>query len=350
MRFRLPGLCRCWVPSVLLLLGALLRGQIAPLRPGDSEDVACRKAYAAKQYQEAADCFARIAGREADRPDLAGAALLMQAKSLLHRNELEPAEAALRASLTAAPQTPEALYLLGHLLQQRNRAKESLEFYTRAAALQPPSGGDLRIVALDYVLLGSYRDALHWLERAVAFSPDDAEAWYDLGRVQMHEGRFAEAADALRKSLAIQPKSSKAEDNLGVCLEAQNQSDAAAAAYARAVALAETEPHAEEQPFIDYGKLLNTRSQFEKALPLLKRATELNPKSSSALAELSRAYSGVGDKDIARATMEQAVALDSTNSRLHFQLGRLYRSAGMTVQAQREFDLSSKLYGQKSAE
>ena len=335
---------------LLLLYGCLLCAQVAPYLPDDSQDAACRSTYAAKQYGEAAACFAGLAAREAGRPDIAAAALLMQTKSLLHMGQTGAAEATLRASLQKSPQTPEALYLMGRLLQQENRPKESLEIYTRAAALQPPTSGDLRIVALDYVLLGSYRDALHWLERAVAFSPRDADTWYDLGRVQMHEGRFAEASDALRKSLAIQPKSAKAEDNLGVCLEAQNQSDAAAAAYARAVALAEAEPHPGEQPFIDYGKLLNTRSQFQTSLPLLKRATELNPKSSSALAELSRAYSGVADRDRALTAMEQAVALDSGNSRLHFQLGRLYRSAGMTVQAQREFDLSSRLYGQKSAE
>ncbi|MBE7180418.1 MAG: tetratricopeptide repeat protein, partial [Terriglobus roseus] len=330
----------------MLMYGALLHAQDTPLRPAHGEDLACQRLYDSGRYGEAATCFAGIAASETSQPAAAAVALLMEARSWLRTGDLERAEPLLRASLQAQPQSPEALYLLGHLLQERNRAKESLEVYTRAAALRPPAGEELRIVALDYVLLGSYQDALHWLKRATAFSPNDSEAWYDLGRVQMHEGRFADAAAALQKSLALQPRSAKAEDNLGVCLEAQNQSDAAIAAYSRAVAVAQTEPHPSEQPFVDYGKLLNTRNGFQQAVPLLKRATELNPRNSSAFAELSRAYSGIGAKPDALIAMERAVALDSNNSRLHFQLGRLYRTAGLTQQAQREFDLSSRLYGQ----
>lgn len=348
MKRWLQQLC-CAVP-LLLVEAAGLRAQESPAQLAGRESEACEELYAAKQYPQAADCFAQVAARVADRPEVSAAALLMQGKSLLHTSKPERAETALRSSIQMVPRAAEAFYLLGHLLQQQNRAKESLELYTRAAALHPPTGEDLRIVGLDYVLLGSYRDALYWLQRAVAFSPEDAEAWYDLGRVQMHDGRFAEAATAFEKSLGIQPRSAKAEDNLGVCLEAQNQPDAALAAYARAVAVAQSEPNPSEQPYLDYGKLLNTRNGFQQALPLLKRATELNPKNSSAFAELSRAYSGLGAPDDARSAMERAVSLDRTNSRLHYQLARLYRAAGMPAQASREFDLSAKLYGQKSAE
>ncbi|GAA3763966.1 tetratricopeptide repeat protein [Terriglobus aquaticus] len=334
--------------ALVLFQTALLSAQLTPASTV-ADDAGCRKTYAAKEFQAAANCFAVIAARKADQPEEASGALLMEAKSLLHANQPDRAEAALRAAVNAAPQTAESLYLLGLLLEERNQPKESLEIYTRAAALQPPNGEQLRIVARDYVLLDSYKEAAHWLQKAVAFSPGNAEAWYDLGRVHMHDGRYPDAVTALRKSLAIQP-SAKAEDNLGICLEAENQSDAALSAYAKAVTLADAEPHPSEQPFVDYGKLLDHRNEFSTALPLLKRAADLNPKSSAAFAELSRAYSGAGQTDAARSAMETAVRLDSGNSRLHFQLGRLYRASGRTAEAQREFELSSKLYGEKSAE
>ncbi len=351
MRSR-PGSARHYACAFVVLLSstAVLCGQVQRMQPAQSEDQSCVQAYTAGAYRAAADCFARLALKNAASPDAIAQARLMQARSLLHQDDLSHAEAALRASLQARPDTAASLYLLGHILQRRNLPKESLEVYTKAAALQRPGGEDLRIIALDYVLLDGYRDAIHWLDQAVAFSPDNADAWYDLGRAQMHEGRFTQAAVALRRSLQLKPNSAKAEDNLGICLEAENLSDEAAAAYGRAVKAAQSEQHPSEQPFVDYGAMLNTRNGFKDAVPLLKRATQLNPENSRAFAELSRAYSGVGENAAALTAMERAVALDTHNSRLHFQLGRLYRNAGMADKAKHEFELSSTLYGQQSSE
>ena len=345
-RVRTAAFCACG----FLLHCTPLHPQLATHPAPAAADAACRRAFDSKEYAAAANCFGQIAAANTLTNASSASALLMEAKSRVHTQDFSRAEAALRACIAADPQSPEALYLLAYLLQRRGAAKESLEMSTRAAAQQKPNGEQLRIVALDYVLLGSYKDAVHWLDLSVRLKLDNAEAWYDLGRAQMHEGRFADAADALRRSLDLNAHSAKAEDNLGVCLEAENQPDAAIAAYARAVAVANTEEHPNEQPFIDYGALLNTRNGFPTAVPILERATELNAKSSRAFAELSRAYAGIGQPDPARSAMEQAVRLDPNNSRLHFQLGRLYRGAGMLPQAQQEFELSSRLYGQKSAE
>ena len=46
-------------------------------------------------------------------------------------------------------------------------AKAGVVQLTKAAALQSPTGDDLKIVALDYVLLNDYSDAVRWLEKAV---------------------------------------------------------------------------------------------------------------------------------------------------------------------------------------
>lgn len=337
------ALCRS---GILLLALSISRAQNAS-PPGKA--ASCQQVYAAGRYDDAARCY-QAAAIEAGSPQLASVALLHQAEAFVHLGDLPGAEKALRASLKAAPDKAETLYLLGYVLQRRNQPAESLQRYTQAAALRPPTAEDLRIVALDYVLLGDYADARRWLERALAEHPENAEAWYDFARVKMHDGRFGDAATALQRSLALRPNSAKAEDNLGVCLEAENKMDAAAAAYERAVRIAATQTNPSELPYIDYGRLLIQRNAAATALPLLKRATELNPSSSEAFAEFSRAASGTGDASTALTAMEQAVKLDSKNSRLHFQLGRLYRAAGMAEKARREFDVSSTLYGQKSVE
>lgn len=332
--------------GILLWISAASRAQIPPSPP---DDVRCNQAYESTHYNEAAQCYDDRA-RAAATPQFATAARLRQAESLVHLGDLAHAEGVLLASLNATPESAETLYLLGYVLQRRDHPEASLKRYTEAAALRPPTGEDLRIVALDYVLLADYADARRWLERALAEHPDNAEAWYDLARVHMHDRRYPDATIALQRSLALRPHSAKAEDNLGICLEAENKLDDAGAAYARAIRIADTEAHPSEMAFMDYGRLLITRNAAASAIPLLKRAIELNPTSSEAFAEFSRASSGTGDAATALTAMERAVQLDPKNSRLHFQLGRLYRSAGMAEKAKREFDLSAAMYGDKSAE
>ena len=274
--------------------------------------------------------------------------LLSQAKRRVEAKDYPGAEAVLRNLVQGYPKSADGLYLLALVLERENQPKESLEVYTRAAAARVPGAEELREVALDYVLLDDYPDAVRWLERALSADPKNAEAWYDLGRARMQQGKFIEAAEALRRSLAVRPGDARALDNLGICLEAENRPDEALQAYQKAVKAAEASGHPAEQPFTDEGALLNTRNGFAEAVPLLVRATEIAPRASKGYEELARAYTGLGQTAAARQAMEQAVALDGRNSRLHYQLGRIYKAAGMPAEAQREFQLSAELYGHQS--
>ena len=52
--------------------------------------------------------------------------------------------------------------MLGFVLNRENRPVESLEFYTKAAAITRPTADDLKIVGLDYVLLDDYAERPHY--------------------------------------------------------------------------------------------------------------------------------------------------------------------------------------------
>jgi tetratricopeptide (TPR) repeat protein len=91
-------------------------------------------------------------------------------------------EAQLRRDLESHPDSATILYQLGKILRFENKPKESLEIYTQAARLQRPDAEELRSVALDYVLLNDYADAIHWLEVAVSLYPQSPELYYSLGR------------------------------------------------------------------------------------------------------------------------------------------------------------------------
>ena len=273
---------------------------------------------------------------------------LTQAKTLIRQSDFSSADPLLRGYIAHNRQSSEALYLLGFVLHRENKPKESLAAYTEAAAITPPQSEDLRIVALDYVLLNDYPDAIRWLTRAVATDPRNAEAWYDLGRAQMNQGNFVEAERDFNRTLSLSSNHVKALDNLGLSLEAQNRSDEALSAYRRAIAAEAGSPHASEQPLLNLGTLLNARTRFAEAVQPLDQAILLAPTCARCHEELSRAYTGTGQNAAGIREMEQASALDPLNPRLHYQLGQIYRRAGMQAKADAELKRSAGLYGSHS--
>lgn len=310
-----------------------------------------QQAFSDSRFREAAELFATTAAAEREKavkphPD----ALLMEAKALLNLGEPNAAEPVVRTFLLQQDsKSAPALYLLGYILQRENKPRESLEAFTRAATIASPRPEDLRLVALDYVLLEDYIDAIHWLTRAVADDPRNAEAWYDLGRAQMHQGNFVESEQDFKQSLALSPSNAKALDNLGLSYEAQNRTEDALHAYSRAIEAQKNLNHPTEQPLLNFGALLNTENRAIEAISPLRQAVALAPSSSRCHEELSRAYAGTHQNDLAREQMEQAVALDPQNPRLHFQLGQMYRHAGLTDRAQSELQKSAELYSTHSS-
>ena len=270
---------------------------------------------------------------------------LAQARTSLHAGDLARAEAQTRAFIAAHPDSAEAMYLLGRILEDRKQATESLAWFTKAAAIATPSGEDLRVVAMDYVLLNAYPQAIHWLTSSVAQDPGNAEAWYDLGRARMMQGDYAAAKAPLLRALTLQPGMAKAENNLGVIYEEQNESGAAAKAYQQAIEWQRAEAHPSEQPFLKLGALLLEQGQTAEALRLLRRAIEIKPDNVRCNQQLARALEQQGDLSGAIAHMQQAIAQQPRSASLHYQLGQMYRRNSQPENAKHELDLSQQLYG-----
>lgn len=302
-----------------------------------------KEALAGKQYAAAAELFAEAAADPNRPPDT----LLLQSRALLNADRLADADRTARAYLAGHPRSAPALYLLGAILFRENRPKESLETYTRAAALQTPTAADLRVVALDYVLLELYPDARRWLTRALAMNPRDAETLYDLGRVEMHDGNFAAARQEFEASLALDPDSAKALNNLGLSFEAMNRPADAMASYDRAIAV--SGPHPSEQPLLNQGALLITLNRAPEAISPLRRASAIAPTCVRCHEELARALAATGQLPPAIDQLQQAVRIDPANPRLHFQLGQLFRREGLNVEAGQELKRSAALYGTRSS-
>jgi tetratricopeptide (TPR) repeat protein len=263
--------------------------------------------------------------------------------------DLAAVESGLRHEIELHPDSAPLLYKLGLVLRQENKPKESLETYTQAAHLEKPNSGQLRSVALDYVLLDDFDDAIHWLQIAVSFDPNDADVLYSLGRCFYSESRYPEAEQMFLRVLQIKPDHLKAEENLGLIYDFSNQPEKAEAALRKAVTLAGDES-TDEWPFLDLGAFLLDHDRAAEAVPFLLRASVIAVRCAACHEKLGRALVATGDASGGVKELETAAQLDPKNPKTHFQLGIAYRAAGALDKSRAEFALSQSLYGEHSRE
>jgi tetratricopeptide (TPR) repeat protein len=121
------------------------------------------------RWAEAAAAFAEC---EKNAPGKT-AALLYRGKSLVNLGQFDEAASSLQSYRNTHPQSDDATYLLAYIRFRENKPKDSLQLFTEAARLHDPSADDLKVVALDYVLLSDYDHAARYLEESLAKDPEN---------------------------------------------------------------------------------------------------------------------------------------------------------------------------------
>lgn len=290
---------------------------------------------------------------------------LQAAKRLLREEKIGRAESTVRGYLAEHQESAEAHFLLGLILFRKiqatglesmsaagssdpatlpvdgkfreENAKASLAEFTEGAKYRKPTAADLKIVALDYVLLGDYADASKWLAVAVEWDPKDAEGWYYLGRSKYSENRFEEAVRAFMRCLELDPRNSKAETNLGLSYAGLNRIPEAVAAFQSAIGWQQGTAQGSAEPYIGLGDLLIQQNRAAEAVAYLRQAVQIAPRESRAREKLGSAYLNLGQLAEAEEQLEAAVSLDAKNASLHYLLGSVYRKQGRTEKANTEF-------------
>ena len=267
---------------------------------------------------------------------------LAEPRTLLSQGKFTGAESALRNYLKQHPASADAHFLLGYVLFREQKAADSLAEFTAGARVRRPKADGLKTVASDYVLLGDFADADKWFTEVTVEAPNDADAWYLLGRTKYNENSFPEAVSSFEHALALHPKYVEVENNLGLALSGLNNTDKARAAFQAAIDWQGDNP-TDSQPFLNLGTLLADQNEFETSIPYLAKAAALSPDNPKIHEELGQVYEAQKNLPKAQAELEQAVALAPSTSGLHFKLGQIYRREGLRDRAQHEFDLCEKL-------
>jgi tetratricopeptide (TPR) repeat protein len=273
---------------------------------------------------------------------------LARARALADSGKVSDAETAARRYLEIHKESAEGHYLLGYILFKRQEAKASLAEYTEGAKFRTPSAYDLEVVACDYVLLRDYPDADKWFSKSVEWNPGNFQALYYLGRTKYNENRFEEAVNVFLECLKLDPKSVKAEDNLGLSYQGLGRFDDAIAAYRTAIAWQAGTKQKDSGPYVDLGTLFVDNDRPREAIPELLNAIALAPDDERAHRELGKAYLHIDDLGKAQVELERAVQLAPRNAPAHFMLAQVYRRRGLADKAKEESERYIALAGAHS--
>jgi tetratricopeptide (TPR) repeat protein len=221
-------------------------------------------------------------------------------------------------------------WVRAHDLYERTEYNQSL---LQLLALNPKDAATLQLMGQNYFMLGEYKKATEWLEKAVALAPGDAQTWLWLGRAY---GRRAEtsnpfgalgyatkARQMFEKAVAIDPSNKEAVGDLfDFYLEApgflgggHNKAEALAAR------VGQTDP---AEGLYLQAQIDDRRNQYDSAEQKLRRAIEIAPAQPGRFLELAKLLAKQGRIVESEALFEEAARLSPNNPHQMFDRASLY--------------------------
>jgi tetratricopeptide (TPR) repeat protein len=146
-----------------------------------------------------------------------------------------------------------------------------------------------------------YSEAASEYREAIKLSPKSPDLHYRLGRTMLLQSHspdaLAQAAAEFKAELLVNPEDGASEFQLGQIAQTQGSAPEAQSHFERALHFSPDFIEA----LVALGKMHTQQKHYEKAIPLLVRAAELQPKNEAAHYSLLTAYRDSGQMDKAKA-------------------------------------------------
>lgn len=256
--------------------------------------------------------------------DAATLAVLQAATGHHQAGQFGEAEQQYRRVLTAAPQQPDALHLLGVLAYQVGRADVAVPLIEQAVQLRPAAPAFRLNLGNALLALGRTADAVASYREATRLAPADPETHYNLGNALVQNGEPDAGIVALQRAVTLRPEHTAAQYNLGNALRAAHRLTDAADAYAVVLRLqpAHVDAHT------NLGSTLHALGRLDEAVASFACALAATPDDPTALANMGEALRDQGHPAEAAAHFRRALARDPQHATALRSLAGLTRQAG----------------------
>jgi tetratricopeptide (TPR) repeat protein len=223
------------------------------------------------------------------------------------------------------PASAEALYGLGSVYLEQNKARQAKDCFERALALhaaypgtQPNAWSNLGILA---ARAGDLNGAIELFERALKIDPDHAIALENLGSAYRQQKNWPEAERALKRALALIPEDTEANYSLGMVYAEQNDTARASQYLERALAARPDYPAALNNLGIVYLRA----GRRAEAIERFKESIRVAPEYDQSYLNLARLYAIEGDRQKAKSVLEDLLKKHPDHAQALAELSQLER-------------------------
>jgi predicted O-linked N-acetylglucosamine transferase (SPINDLY family) len=222
---------------------------------------------------------------------------------------------------------------------REGRHAEVQSLCRRALKDAPNSFDAMHLLGVSILETDRFEDARRILERAVALDPRSADAHSNLGLAMFNLNRYDEARASYEKALALKPDFPVALRNLGNTYLRLEMGEQAVAAYSRAVALKPDDVEA----WCNRSVAEMMLKRYDAAVKSSERALALQPRHFEAMVGKGLAHLEMRHYEEAEAAFNAALAIKPDMAELLAHRARLHLMLGRKEQAEADFDAAATL-------
>ncbi len=180
---------------------------------------------------------------------------------------------------------------------------------------------------------GYLEQAAESFEQVVAAKPDDPEAYYNLGTLNLRRSDFEQARKYLEQTLKLKPNYPEAWNNLGMMAAQQGRADEAIQDFQLSLQLRPGYAIA----LLNLGNVYRRQGSFDKAQESLSQALALQPDDAETNYSLGMLYAQQGQIQQATSFLQKAIALRPGYPEALNNLGILFVRQQDYAQAEEQF-------------
>ena len=170
-------------------------------------------------------------------------------------------------------------------------------------------------------------------QQVLAARPNNAEAHYNLGTLNLRRNDFPQAREQFRQTLALKPDYPEAWNNLGMMAAQQGQTQEAIESFHQSLTLRPSYPTA----LLNLGNLYRHERNYTEAQAYLTRALILQPDDPEASYSLGMLFAQQSQFPTAAVYLQKAIALRPGYPEALNNLGVLYVRQGDNARAEQQF-------------
>lgn len=230
----------------------------------------------------------------------------------------------------------EAWLELGKLYQADNHPEKAVSAFIRASTCAPDQAGIWNSIGILLSNQKAYEEALRAFKKAASFDYTDQQIANNLKTVQKKlETSCNRIIEARKEQLERTPDDLEAYVEIGRAYEILQRTDEAMMAYQRLLAI-----NPEYIPgLMSYAELLRKRGKLKMAMRCYREVLKIQPENADTHLFLVQANLNLGflNEALRHAVIAQKISPD--DPRVHFLLGKIYFAKGLAPRALKEFSV-----------